>query len=135
MAVSYGYVYIILYYHYIMLLCYVLKVKRSNLYLHHIPAEPNSREVTPSQLFNHLVAVKENLSDLYRVVTTCNTTYRLHLRKDLNQCVGVWGAAYLCHSQQDSPVAHRKIPEAQGNEDESVLLEAGGQVCWARRKV
>ena len=125
--------------HYIitMLDYYVLwKVKRSNVYLHHIPAEPYSREVTPSQLFDHLVAVSENVSYLYAVVTTCNTTSHLHQRKHLNQCVAVWcrGAAYLCHNLQGSPAAHRTIPEAR-DEDVSVQLGGSGLLCWTRGEV
>lgn len=57
------------------------------MYLQHIPAEPYSREVTPSQLLNHLITVNEYLSDLYGVVSACNTMHGLHRPKHLYQCV------------------------------------------------
>lgn len=41
-------------------------------YLRHIPAEPHSGEMTPSQLSHHLVPVHKNLSNFHTVITTCN---------------------------------------------------------------
>lgn len=76
-------------------LCDACRSKGWNPYLHHIPAEPHSREVTPSQLFNHLVAVNENLPNLHVVVTTCNTrVHRLHQREDLTP-EGCWSLVFL----------------------------------------
>lgn len=56
------------------------------LYLHHIPAEPHGREVTPSQFFHNLIAVNENLPNFYGVVTTYNTMYR----QSEGQCIEIW---------------------------------------------
>ena len=64
-------------------------------YLLHIPAEPHSREVTPSQLSDHLITANKDLSDSNQVITTCNTKGQLHQRRELSGTVLVFDTVAL----------------------------------------
>lgn len=80
-----------------------------NPYSRHVPAEPHSRKVTPSQLFDHLVSVLQNLSDFYRIITACNTTCLVNQNQRSGQGSGgsvFWRALNLSHNLPGSPLGH-----------------------------
>lgn len=56
------------------------------LYSHHIPAEPYSGKVTPSQLLLYLVSVGKHFPNLYRVITACNVIEK-DQREDISHCI------------------------------------------------
>lgn len=43
-------------------------------YSRHVPTEPHGGEVAPAQLSDHMVLVVEQVSDLHRMVPSCNKT-------------------------------------------------------------